>query len=199
MILNPSNRDRGTGRDTVELRVAGLSNTQTKVGAFALILTEVGGNRQLPVIIGAYEAQVIAIEMKGITPPRPLTHQLLASVLDLLQATLTRVLIYRANEGIFSSYLYLQTTDNVWHVDARTSDAVALAVRTGAPILIYEDLLAAEGIRPNQFTEQAEGEMETVELTLERLKQEMQDAVDKEEYERAAKLRDRIKQLSQAE
>lgn len=184
-------------RKTVELRVSGLSNTHTQVGAFALVLEEVGGDRQLPVIIGAFEAQAVAIEMKGITPPRPLTHQLFANVLDVLQVRLLRVLIYRVDDGIFSSYLYLQTDDNVWHVDARTSDAVVLALRTGAKIVVYDDLLEAEGIRPSQYTESDETPTKSVEEQIEELKDEMREAIEHEEYERAAELRDRIKQLGE--
>ena len=184
-------------RKTVELRVSGLSNTHTQVGAFALVLEEVGGDRQLPVIIGAFEAQAVAIEMKGITPPRPLTHQLFANVLDVLQVRLLRVLIYRVDDGIFSSYLYLQTDDNVWHVDARTSDAVVLALRTGAKIVVYDDLLEAEGIRPSQYAESEETPTKSVEEQIEELKDEMREAIEHEEYERAAELRDRIKQLGE--
>ncbi len=131
----------------IELQVLNISNSQAQVGAYAMVLGEVNGLRKLPVIIGASEAQIMVIEMKGIVPPRPLTHNLFASVLEVLGVKLMRVLIYKVDNGVFYSYLYLKAEETILRVDARTSDAVTLALRMNAPILIYEDILEAERVK----------------------------------------------------
>ena len=113
-----------------------ISNSQAQAGAYAMVLGEINGMRQLPVIIGSAEAQSMMIEMRGIVPPRPLTHTLFASVLKVLGATLLRVLIYKVDNGVFYSYLYMKTEETILRIDARTSDAVALALRMDAPIFI---------------------------------------------------------------
>lgn len=110
-----------------------ISNSQAQAGAYAMVLGEINGMRQLPVIIGSAEAQSMMIEMRGIVPPRPLTHTLFASVLKILGATLLRVLIYKVDNGVFYSYLYMKTEETILRIDARTSDAVALALRMDAP------------------------------------------------------------------
>lgn len=180
-----------TNRNTVELEVLNISNSMMQAGAFAMLLGEVGGQRKLPVIIGAFEAQAILIEMKGITPPRPLTYILFASVLDVLHVKLQQVLIYKANNGIFYSYLFLKTENSIIRVDARTSDAVALSMHMGAPILIYEDVLEAEKMNAEQDTENYNYEDSELEV----LQNALQKAVEEEKYEQAAVLRDKIKQL----
>lgn len=118
----------------IELQVLNISNSQAQAGAYALVLGEVGGERQLPIIIGATEAQAMVIEMKGIVPPRPLTHNLFASVLEVLGVKLMRILIYKVDNGVFYSYLYMKAEETILRIDARTSDAVALALRMNAPI-----------------------------------------------------------------
>lgn len=122
----------------IELQVLNISNSQAQAGAYAMVLGEINGMRQLPVIIGSAEAQSMMIEMRGIVPPRPLTHTLFASVLKVLGATLLRVLIYKVDNGVFYSYLYMKTEETILRIDARTSDAVALALRMDAPIFIYD-------------------------------------------------------------
>ena len=123
----------------VKLSIKGISYSQTQNGAYALILNEVDGERKLPIVIGAFEAQSIAIALeKEIKPPRPLTHDLFITSLTILGASLIRVLIYKAKDGIFYSYIYLKKDEEIIRIDARTSDAVALAVRADCPILIYE-------------------------------------------------------------
>ena len=109
----------------IELQVLNISNSQAQAGAYALVLGEVGGERQLPIIIGATEAQAMVIEMKGIVPPRPLTHNLFASVLEVLGVKLMRILIYKVDNGVFYSYLYMKAEETILRIDARTSDAVA--------------------------------------------------------------------------
>ncbi len=126
--LQPMNKKK------IELQVLNISNSQAQAGAYAMVLGEINGMRQLPVIIGASaEAQSMMIEMRGIVPPRPLTHTLFASVLKVLGATLLRVLIYKVDNGVFYSYLYMKTEETILRIDARTSDAVALALRMDAP------------------------------------------------------------------
>lgn len=180
-----------TKRNTVELEVLNISNSMMQAGAFAMLLGEVGGQRRLPIIIGAFEAQAILIEMKGITPPRPLTYILFASVLDVLHVRLQQVLIYKADNGIFYSYLFLKTENSIIRVDARTSDAVALSMHMGAPILIYEDVLEAEKMHAEQDTEDRNSEDSELEI----LQNALQKAVEEENYEQAAVLRDKINQL----
>ncbi len=116
-------------RKKIELQVLNISNSKEQAGAFALVLGEINGERQLPVIVGSSEAQYMFIELKGITPPRPLTHHLFASVLETLKVKLMQVLIYRVNNGVFYSYAYFKSGDTFMRMDARTSDAVALALR----------------------------------------------------------------------
>ena len=169
-----------------------ISNSQAQAGAYAMVLGEINGMRQLPVIIGSAEAQSMMIEMRGIVPPRPLTHTLFASVLKVLGATLLRVLIYKVDNGVFYSYLYMKTEETILRIDARTSDAVALALRMDAPIFIYDDILEAEclktehSITPTQQTDDAAADAATRKKTLKQLKEALQNAIDEEDYERAA-------------
>lgn len=125
----------------VELQVINITNSQAQVGAFAMLLGEVDGERQLPIIIGPAEAQATALYLKGVKTPRPLTHDLFTTSLTILGASLIRVLIYKAKDGIFYSYIYLKKDEEIIRIDARTSDAIALAVRADCPILIYESIL----------------------------------------------------------
>ena len=205
----------------IELQVLNISNSQAQAGAYAMVLGEINGMRQLPVIIGSAEAQSMMIEMRGIVPPRPLTHTLFASVLKVLGATLLRVLIYKVDNGVFYSYLYMKTEETILRIDARTSDAVALALRMDAPIFIYDDILEAEclktehSITPTQQTDDAAADAatrkktlkqqlpplryrklcpSTRKKTLKQLKEALQNAIDEEDYERAAQLRDIINQ-----
>lgn len=110
----------------VELQVINITNSQAQVGAFAMLLGEVDGERQLPIIIGPAEAQATALYLKGVKTPRPLTHDLFITSLTILGASLIRVLIYKAKDGIFYSYIYLKKDEEIIRIDARTSDAVAL-------------------------------------------------------------------------
>lgn len=183
----------------VELRLLSISSSQAQAGAYAMVLGEVDGLRQLPVIIGSAEAQSLMIEMRGVLPPRPLTHTLFASVLHTLSVELRRVLIYKVENGIFSAYLYLKTEETLLRVDARTSDAVALAIRMDAPIFIYDDILEAECLKAEHTAPPAERKTENKgtsapEKTLRQLEAELQRAIDEENYERAAELRDIINQ-----
>ena len=187
-------------RKKIRLQVLNIANSQAQVGAYAMLLGEADGPRRLPIIIGAAEAQAILIEMKGIFPPRPLTHNLFASVLEVLGVELLRIVIYKAENGVFYSYLYMKAETNIIRVDARTSDAVVLALRMQAPIMIYEDILDAEKIKEDgNYSTENELPHNSIEETnllqegsIEMLQKAMQKAVDKEDYERAALLRDEI-------
>ncbi|WP_297328018.1 bifunctional nuclease domain-containing protein [uncultured Bacteroides sp.] len=181
----------------VELQVLNISNSQAQAGAYALVLGEVDGKRQLPVIIGASEAQAMVIELKGIVPPRPLTYNLFASVLEVLGVQLMHVLIYKVDNGVFYSYLYMKEDETILRIDARTSDAVALALRMSAPIFIYEEILETEQLKTEKSTDNDhENEQEDLskDNALDILKAALQKAVEEEDYEHAALLRDQINQ-----
>lgn len=181
----------------IELQVLNISNSQAQVGAYALLLGEVNGERQLPIIIGPAEAQATALSLKGIRARRPLTHDLFYSTLNVLGVTLLRVLIHKANEGVFYSYIYLKKELEIIRLDARTSDAVALAVRAECPIFIYESILDRECIRmtDTDTVKKNPGESSNAtgiptDITI--LKEALQKAIEEENYELAARLRDEI-------
>ncbi|WP_308759908.1 bifunctional nuclease domain-containing protein [uncultured Bacteroides sp.] len=189
-------------RKKIELQVLNISNSQAQAGAYALVLGEADGERQLPIIIGATEAQAMVIEMKGIVPPRPLTHNLFASVLEVLGVKLMRVLIYKVDNGVFYSYLYMKAEETILRIDARTSDAVALALRMNAPIFVYEDILETECLKTGESStgpvvggNDPDKEELLQEDTADILKAALQKAIEEEDYERAAQLRDQINQL----
>ena len=187
----------------VELQVLNITNSQAQVGAFAMLLGEVDGERQLPIIIGPAEAQATALYLKGIKTPRPLTHDLFTTSLTVLGVSLIRVLIYKAKDGIFYSYVYLKRDEDIIRIDARTSDAIALAVRADCPILIYESILDRECLRiPDEERNRSEetvGDKESMEeehesssrsATSKTLEQALEQAIKDENYELAAKIRD---------
>lgn len=188
----------------VELKVISVTTSQAQIGAFALLLGEVDGERQLPLIIGPAEAQATALFIQGIKTPRPLTHDLFVTTLTILGASVIRVLIYKAKDGIFYSYIYIKKDNEITRIDARTSDAVALSLRVGCPILILESILERECLRLSEDgTVRKESldidreEMEydpqetTITITLE---EELEEAIREENYELAAQIRDQIKQ-----
>lgn len=131
----------------IKLEIVGLHYSQTQTGAYALVLGEAKGKRRLPIIIGGFEAQAIAIELEKMTPSRPLTHDLFKSFADAFHIVVTEVVIYNLVEGIFFARLVCENPDgSVVEIDARTSDAIALAVRFECPIFTYEFILASAGI-----------------------------------------------------
>ncbi len=196
----------------VELEIAGLSYSHTQSGAYALVFNETKGNRRLPIIIGGTEAQAIAIELEGMTPSRPLTHDLFKSFAEEFAFTIQEVIIYNLIEGIFFSKLICQNKDgNTVEIDSRTSDAVAIAVRFKCPIFTYEFILSSAGIILDEEdsenpTDEAglPKEIETAtpieisdspsesKMSIEELEQELQQAIEAEDYERASQLRDII-------
>jgi uncharacterized protein len=186
----------------IKLDIAGLSYSQTQSGAYALVLVEQQGNRRLPIIIGGFEAQAIAIELEKMTPSRPLTHDLFKSFADAFEVEMNEIIIYNLVEGIFFSKIVCTKDNKVVEIDARTSDAIALAVRFGATIYTYEFILASAGIllegndldgETNAETmEDATPENENDALSDEELQHQLNVALENEEYEKASQLRDVI-------
>jgi len=132
--------------EKIKLDIAGLSYSQTQSGAYALVLSEVIGKRRLPIIIGGFEAQAIAIELEKMTPSRPLTHDLFKNFADNFKINLVEVIIYNLVEGIFFAKLICELDGKEVEIDSRTSDAIALAVRFESPIYTYEFVLNSAGI-----------------------------------------------------
>jgi len=190
--------------ERIQVDILGLSTSPSSGGAYALILKEVNGLRRLPIIIGAFEAQSIALEMEGIKPPRPLTHDLLKNVMDSLGASLNDVFINELKDGTFYAILNLDAQE----VDSRPSDAIALAVRYGVPIFVADKVMDEAGFVPDSDEAEKtppapapepeqEAEKPKIKLSkLEQLQQQLLEAVAKEDYEKAAKLRDEIQKLA---
>jgi bifunctional DNase/RNase len=193
----------------IRLNIKGISYSQTQSGAYALVLSEVDGERTLPIIIGAFEAQSIAIALeKEIKPPRPLTHDLFKSFADRFNIIVKQVIIHKLVDGVFYSSLICECDKIEEIIDARTSDAIALATRFNAPIFTFENILDKAGvilkIKDETKLVQSKFKMEdlvsdVVEETttyknesLEELQNKLEKAVANEDYELAAKLRDEI-------
>jgi bifunctional DNase/RNase len=193
----------------VQLEIVGLSYSQTQSGAYALVLGETAGSRRLPIIIGGFEAQAIAIELEKMSPSRPLTHDLFKSFAEVFDVNVTEVLIYNLVEGIFYAKLLCNDGTRDVEIDARTSDAIALAIRFKCPIYTYEFILKSAGIVLDDETsapaevESATEEAETKETgsgekgeykskSTEELKGLLQTALDDEQYELASKIRDEL-------
>lgn len=188
--------------DKVKLEIAGLSYSQTQSGAYALVLTEVGGKRSLPIIIGGFEAQAIAIELEKMTPTRPLTHDLFKSFAVSFGIQVREVVIYNLNEGIFYAKLICEKDGQFSEIDARTSDAIALGVRFKCPIFTFENILASAGIIYDENVESGDtkeevGETEPADnpmsdMNLEELQVLLDEALNDEDYEKASRIRDEI-------
>lgn len=189
----------------LKLDIVGLSYSQTQSGAYALVLGEINGRRRLPIIIGAFEAQAIAIEIEKMTPSRPLTHDLFKSLAASYSINIQEVIIYNLVDGIFFAKLICSDGKKSSEIDARTSDAIALAVRFDCPIYTYEFILATAGIviEGNEFVFleniEAPSEEKAVttsinfsSLTEDELKTKLKDALADEAYEKAAKIRDEL-------
>jgi bifunctional DNase/RNase len=202
----------------VKLDIVGLSYSQTQSGAYALVLGEVNGRRRLPIIIGAFEAQAIAIEIEQMTPSRPLTHDLFKTLAEAYDIQIQEVLIYNLVEGVFFAKLICSDGENTKEIDARTSDAIALAVRFNAAIYTYEFILSSAGIviegndllflenMDNIPKEQGSEDITTSipssgykELSIEELQQKLQEAIIEEAYEKAARIRDEINKRNKSE
>ncbi len=179
----------------IQVEILGLSTNPTSGGAYALILKESKGTRRLPIIIGAFEAQSIALEIEGIKPPRPLTHDLMKTIIHTLESSLIEIIINDLREGTFYALLRLERQE----VDARPSDAIALAVRFGVPIFVAEHVMDEAGFFPEEDEESQEPKKEQSLTKVEALKAQLQEAIEREDYEKAAVLRDEIKKVETQE
>lgn len=195
----------------VKLAIKGISYSQTQHGAYALILKEVDGEINLPIVIGAFEAQSIAIAIEGeIKPPRPLTHDLFKNFADVFGITLKQVIIHKLVDGVFYSSIICERDKIEEIIDARTSDAIALALRFNTPIFTYQNILDKAGIYLNKVKDAMDDSFANPDLTTEpkaepkavsnefegmsikELERLMNEAVLNEDYERAASIRDAI-------
>lgn len=201
-------------KDRIRLKVLGISYSQIQSGAYALILAQIGGPYRIPVVIGASEAQSIALKMESITPPRPMTHDLFVSFAHAFGITLREVFIYRFEDGIFSSELTFSDDERTVVIDSRTSDAIAIAMRTGAPIFTTAEILEETGFlldeSPAEDTDEAAAanaptfsaddddeekphgpKLEN--YTIEELQKTLARLIEEENYEEAARVNEIIK------
>lgn len=185
--------------DRVQVDILGLSTNPASGGAYALIMKEVNGNRRLPIIIGASEAQSIALEMEGIKPPRPLTHDLIKNIIAAFGAELSEITIDELRDGTFYAKLNIDSQ----LVDSRPSDAIALAVRYGVQIYVASSVMDEAAFVPEeeeedqiQESKQQKSKQQAPKMTkLEQLHTQLKEAIEKENYEKAASIRDEIHKL----
>ncbi|RLD40106.1 MAG: hypothetical protein DRI89_12695 [Bacteroidetes bacterium] len=188
----------------VKLEIVGMSYSQSSSGAYALILGISGESRRLPIIIGGFEAQAIAIELEKMKPTRPLTHDLFKSFADHFEIKVVEVVINKFEEGIFFSKLVCETGGDITEIDSRTSDAVALAIRFDCPIYAYESILNeaaidmdSDSLEPEKDVDEAgQEDIETTgkyeDYLVEELAEMLKKAIAEEQYEEASRLRDEI-------
>ena len=195
----------------IRLNVLGISYSQTQSGAYALVLSEESGQRRVPIIVGGFEAQAIAIQLEGLKPPRPLTHDLFVNFALSFKINFIEVNIYKLEEGVFFSKLICDNGQTRISIDARTSDAIALALRFKCPIYTTEDILNRAGIvidfenetkakkiEPEELKTEVPvaANEELKELSMDELKDLLDEAIGKENYERASIIRDEINRRS---
>ena len=190
--------------EKIKLEIAGMSYSQSQSGAYALILKEILGIRRLPIIIGGFEAQAIAVELEKMKPSRPLTHDLFKNFMVHYNITLKEVIIDQFKHGVFHAKLVCQLANSESLIDARTSDAIALAIRFGCPMYTYEKIMSEAGVAMDEkatvedagskdLDEEDELSEEYVDLSDEELEELLQKAIDAEDYEKASEIRDELK------
>ena len=191
----------------IQCEILGLSSSPSTGGAYAILLKEREGSRRLPIIIGAFEAQAIALEIEGIRPPRPLTHDLIKNIIDNLGASVIEVIVDELRENTFFAKIILDVSSMTNEIDARPSDAIAIAVRTQSPIYVAEAVMDTAAFIPAEESEkdfidkdepitEKEQKPKTKEARLAALQNKLREAINAEEYERAAKIRDDIQKLT---
>ena len=184
----------------IKLNVLGITYSQIQSGAYALVLSEDSGERRIPIIIGSSEAQSIAVEMEHMKPPRPLTHDLLVSVMDAFDIKLKNVFIYKFEDGVFSAELLLADKDEKEHkIDSRTSDAVAIALRCNADIYTTQEVINKAGVIFDDNTEQGItvdiDDLDNKQNRIDDLNKKLKDAISREKYEEASHIRDEIQKI----
>lgn len=184
--------------EKIELQISALSNSESAPGHFVLVLEEPVSRKRLPIIIGAFEAQAIAIYLEKLSPPRPLTHDLFVQTLQHAGISLSEVFIYGIVNGGYAAHLILKSKDGtVWHEDARSSDGLALAVRFGAPVYMAEPLFEQHALKEELRQGILRGSLR--EYSMEELDMILNDLLEKEDYESAAKVRDIMEQKRKAQ
>lgn len=195
--------------DKIKLEILGLSSSQSQTGSFALVLGETDGKRRLPIIIGMFEAQAIAIEIEKILPNRPMTHDLFKSFAHEFDYTIKEIVISSLKEGVFFAKIVCESQDKIINVDARPSDAIAIGLRFKAPIYTYEKILGEAGIEfsgdeddlgelkaefiPGKEGETKEGKPQSLkDYSVDKLNELLKGAIADEDYERAAQIRDEL-------
>jgi bifunctional DNase/RNase len=205
--------------DKIKLDILGLSSSQSQSGSFALVLGEENGNRRLPIIIGMFEAQAIAIEIEKVVPNRPMTHDLFKSFAGAFNYSVEEILISDLKEGVFFSKIICSDGIRQVEIDARPSDAIAIGIRFDVPIYTYETILSEAGIVLNEFNDEEDGDDDDDEeaegdevessyvkkesmtsasedsiknYSTDQLKSMLDDAIQKEDYEKAARIRDEL-------
>ncbi len=194
----------------IELEIVALSHSITQTHSYAVVLGEMNGLRRLPIVIGGFEAQAIAVALERMQPSRPLTHDLFANFMSLYGVELVEVIIYKLEEGIFFAKLVCNSNGDITEIDSRTSDALALAVRAGCRIYTYENILDTAGLSMNdhlesnidaagdndedtvKVTSKAGGDSLMKNMTLDELNMLLQQVLDQEDYIKAARIRDEI-------
>jgi len=185
----------------IELNIVGLSYSQAQSNSYALVLGEANGKRRLPIVIGHYEAQAIALELEKMKPSRPLTHDLFYNFAKTFGITITEVQITKFHEGIFYATLMCDNGSTIFEIDSRTSDAVALSIRFHCPIFTTEEIMSQAGIlfEDDELSETLEDDMNEDSdsmfsgMSVSELEIELQQAIDQEDYEKASLLRDEIR------
>lgn len=205
--------------EKIKLEILGLSSSQSEVGHFALVLGEANGNRRLPIIIDGFQARAIALEIENIKSTRPMTHDLIVSIARSFDIDLIEVIITELKDGIFYSKLIFEQNGELREIDSRTSDAVAIGVRFKVPLYTYEAVLSVAGIEVKEAEDGDEESLEQEEVEtadageqeeegkaeeskestsadkIRKLQEKISEAIAREDYEKAAKLRDEISKL----